>query len=75
MFALDVYELNWDHLAIQNLGKGQLQITDMVKFLKSPKTTLTKSEWIERLHQEAISFYTELIRKTEIRRKEWMINK
>lgn len=70
-FALDVYELNWDHLKIQNLGKGQLQITSMVEFLKSPKSTLTKEEWLNRLKEEAISFYKKVQRDAEKRQKEW----
>jgi hypothetical protein len=70
-FTLNVYELNWDHLSIQNLGKGQLQITSMVNFLKSPKTNLSKEEWINKLQQEAILFYKKVQRDSEKRQKEW----
>jgi len=70
-FALDVYELNWDHLKIQNLGKGQLQITNMVAFLESPKTTLTKEQWIAQLKIEAIAFYKKVQRDSEKRQKLW----
>ena len=70
-FALDVYELNWDHLKIQNLGKGQLQITSMVEFLKSPKTTLTKEQWLNKLKEEAILFYKKVQRDAEKRQAEW----
>lgn len=70
-FALDVYELNWDHLKIQNLGAGQLQISNMVEFLKSPKTTLTKEQWLNKLQHEAIDFYSRLIKKTELRKNKW----
>jgi hypothetical protein len=70
-FALGVYELNWDHLAIQNLGKGQLQITSMTAFLKSPKTSLTQDEWKLRLKDEAIAFYKKVQRDAETRQKEW----
>jgi hypothetical protein len=70
-FALNVYELNWDHLQIENLGKGQLQISNMAKFLTSPKTTLTKEEWQTRLKIEAIKFYKNLIKKTEKNITEW----
>jgi hypothetical protein len=70
-FALDVYELNWDHLKIQNLGKGQLQITNMVEFLKSPKTTLTKEQWLNKLKEEAILFYKKVQRDAEKRQAEW----
>lgn len=71
IIVLDVYELNWDHLGIQNLGVGQLQIKNMVSFLDSPKTSLTKTEWIDRLKKEAIIFYTKLIAKTEKRKSKW----
>jgi hypothetical protein len=71
IFALGVYELNWDHLKIQNLGAGQLQITNMVHFLKSPKSNLTKEQWLEKLQVEAISFYNKLIEKTQARKKKW----
>ena len=70
-FALDVYELNWDHLKIQNLGKGQLQITNMAKFLESPTTTMTKDEWINKLKEQAILFYKKVQRDSEKRQKEW----
>jgi hypothetical protein len=70
-FALDVYELNWDHLKIQNLGKGQLQITSMVEFLKSPKSSLTKEQWLNKLKEEAILFYKKVQRDSEKRQKEW----
>jgi hypothetical protein len=70
-FALNVYELNWDHLQIENLGKGQLQISNMTKFLTSPTSTLTKEEWQARLKLEAIKFYKNLIKKTEKNITEW----
>lgn len=71
-FALDVYELNWDHLKIQNLGKGQLQIVNMAKFIKSPKTELTKSEWLARLKTEAVAFYKKVQRDAQKREHEWL---
>lgn len=71
IFALEVYELNWDHLKIQNLGTGQLQITNMVEFLKSPKSNLTKEQWLQKLQEEAILFYEKLIEKTKARKKKW----
>lgn len=70
-FALNLYELNWDHLSIQNLGTGQLQIKNMKDFLKAPSTTLTKEQWKERLKVEVIAFYEKLITKTKKRQKEW----
>jgi len=70
--VLNVYDLNWDHLKIQNLGTGQLQIKDMVKFLENPRTTLSKEEWIARLYEEGSKFYDELIEKTKRRKKLWL---
>jgi len=71
IFALNVYELNWDYLKIQNLGAGQLQITSMTEFLKNPKTSLTKEQWLEKLQSSAIEFYSDLIEKTKKRQKKW----
>jgi hypothetical protein len=70
-FSLNVYELNWDHLKIQNLGKGQLQITNMVEFLKSPKTNLTKEQWLNKLKEEAVKFYNKVQRDAKKRENEW----
>ena len=70
--VLSVYELNWEHLSIQNLGVGQLQIKNMVSFLSSPKTNLSKNEWIKKLQQESVKFYDKLIVKTNQRRQKWM---
>lgn len=70
-FALTVYELNWDHLKIQNLGKGQLQIKNMVDFLKSPKTNLTKEQWLAKLKDEAVEFYAKVQKDAKKRQQEW----
>ena len=70
--VLSVYELNWEHLSIQNLGVGQLQIKDMVSFLSSPKTNLSKNEWIKKLQQESVKFYDKLLVKTNQRKQKWM---
>lgn len=70
-FALNVYELNWDYLKIQNLGKGQLQITNMAAFLANPRSQLTKEEWLKRLSQAARDFYAKVQRDAERRQREW----
>jgi hypothetical protein len=70
-FALDIFELNWDHLKIQNLGKGQLQIINMAKFLKTPTTNMSKEEWLSKLKSEAILFYKKVQQDAEKRQKEW----
>jgi hypothetical protein len=71
VFVLGVHELNWDHLSIQNLGVGQLQITNMRDFILNPRTVYTREEWIDRLKMEAIKFYDKLIEKTQKRRQKW----
>ena len=70
-FVLDVYELNWNFLKIQNLGVGQLQITNMTKFLEAPKSNMTKEEWLTRLQAEAIMFYSALEDKCRKRKDKW----
>jgi hypothetical protein len=64
---LNVYQLNWDNLTIGNLGAGQLQISNMQKFLDNPKSDMTESEWREMLRSKMISFYSKLINKTQNR--------
>jgi hypothetical protein len=71
VFVLNIYELNWDCLHIQNLGAGQLQIANMEKFMSSPKFEGTKEEWIEILKIKSIEFYDKLIAKTMKRKKKW----
>ena len=70
-FALDVYELNCDYLKIQNLGKGQLQITNMSAFLANPRSQLSKEEWLQRLRTAARNFYAKVQRDAERRQREW----
>lgn len=70
-FLLNVFELNWKHLAIQNIGLGQLQIKDMKKFLENPKSNTTKEEWIKTLKEKSIDFYKAQAKKSEKRGEEW----
>lgn len=70
-FVLNVFELNWEHLAIQNLGQGQLQIKNMKKFLENPKSNMAKEQWIDTLKQKAIVFYKQLEAKTKKRGEYW----
>ena len=71
VFSLSVYELNWDHLAIQNLGKGQLQIKNMTEFLRSPKSSLGREEWKQKLKFKAIEFYGKVKADAQKRQDEW----
>jgi hypothetical protein len=69
--VLNVYELNWDHLQIQNLGVGQLQIKNMQSFMQSCNSNLTKAQWLSLLKKNAVQFYDNLIKKTQKRKKKW----
>jgi len=74
IMVLDVYELNWEHLKIENLGAGQLQIKNMEDFYQSPKSNISKEEWLNELHQNAISFYNKLLGKTQRRIQAWKVS-
>lgn len=65
-----VEELDWSILAIQNLGKGQLQIKNMNKDLILVGD-VNRKEWLEKLRTNAIIYYTKLITKIEKLKKEW----
>tara|TARA_B100000214_G_scaffold306617_1_gene237693 strand:- start:577 stop:1179 length:603 start_codon:yes stop_codon:yes gene_type:complete len=56
-----IEQLNWECLTIGNLGKGQLQITDMNKI--SFQNFMTRKDWMERLSYDAIIYYQKLIDK------------
>jgi hypothetical protein len=69
-----VWELPWEHLKIQNLGKGQLQIKNMKNFIDDIDniSTLSKDEWYQEFIKQGEIFYKDLIKKTEKRIKEWV---
>lgn len=58
-----IEQINWDCLTIGNLGKGQLQITDMNKI--SFQNFMTRKDWMERLSYDAIIYYQKLIDKIQ----------
>jgi molybdopterin-binding protein len=64
-----VEELDWSILAIQNLGKGQLQIKNMNSELIF--TTPNRDEWLSVLKTNAIDYYNKLVSKVERYKKEW----
>jgi hypothetical protein len=69
--VLSVYELNWQYLKIQNLGAGQLQISNMQQFLADPRTDLDRDQWLAKLSIEAVDFYQRLLAKTRKRQQKW----
>lgn len=64
-----VEELDWSILAIQNLGKGQLQIKNMNSELIF--TSINRDEWISVLKKNAIDYYNKLLSKIERYKIEW----
>ena len=69
-----IWELPWEHLKIQNLGKGQLQIKNMKNFIDDigNLSTLSKDEWYQEFIKQGEIFYKDLIKKTEKRIEEWV---
>ena len=43
----------------------------MAKLLESPVTNMSKTEWLDRLKQEAITFYNKVQKDAENRQKKW----
>jgi hypothetical protein len=70
-----VWELPWKHLAMQNLGKGQLQIRNMKDFLDDvenfPKNT--KDEWYQEFLKQGKIYYTKMVTKMENYRDNWEV--
>ena len=66
-----IEQINWECLTIGNLGKGQLQITDMNKV--SFQNFMTRKDWMERLSYDAVIYYQKLIDKIQNNWiKEWL---
>ena len=64
-------QLNWECLTIGNLGKGQLQITNMNEI--SFQTFMTRTDWMERLSYDVVIYYQKLIDKIKTKWiKEWL---
>lgn len=64
-----IEELDWDILAIQNLGKGQLQIKNMKNGLSF--TDIGREAWIETLKVKVKLFYENQLEKISKYIKEW----
>lgn len=58
-----IESISWDHLKIQNLGLGQLQLSDYKDGIK--RFDGTKDEWFEELEVQMDAFYTKQIAKFE----------
>ena len=57
-----IESLDWSYLAIQNLGKGQLQIKSVPEGIFFNEN-VTRKEWLDRLIKEGKDYYERLILK------------
>ena len=65
-----IESLDWSYLAIQNLGKGQLQIKNMNESLFF-NNNVTRKEWMDRLIKEGADYYEKLILKVSEYKSNW----
>jgi len=65
-----IESLDWSYLAIQNLGKGQLQIKNMNEGLFF-NDNVTRKEWMDRLIKEGSDYYEKLILKVSEYKSNW----
>lgn len=63
-----IEELSWGSLAIQNLGKGQLQIKDNNKVMDFNE--MPRDKWLEKLREEKIKFLSKQILVLQKRKEE-----
>jgi len=67
-----IWEISWNNLAIQNLGKGQIQIKNMKNFVNSNNINeYNKDSWYKELHNNGILFYESLFLKTKKYLSDW----
>jgi hypothetical protein len=62
--------LDWSYLAIQNLGKGQLQIKNTATGLTF-NNEVTRTQWLGELKDKAIEYYNNLILKVTEYKSDW----
>jgi hypothetical protein len=70
-----IWEIPWSYLAIQNLGKGQLQVKSMKNFYDNMNNenfkTHSKDDWYNDLLLNGEEFYNNLLIKTHKRLRLW----
>jgi hypothetical protein len=64
-----IWQLNWDSLSIQNLGLGQIQISDHEGLYDSEGD---RDEWLRQLILRTRAFYVDLQRKLALRNSCYM---
>lgn len=66
-----IESLDWSYLAIQNLGKGQLQIKSMSNGLFF-NDNVNKKDWLNKLIEEGEKYYDRLILKVSEYKNNWI---
>jgi len=67
---LNIWDIDWSVLKIQNLGKGQLQLCGVTDYENIPMWKWTKEDWFDRLDNEIANFYRKQIKKFELMLKD-----
>jgi hypothetical protein len=69
--VLYIEDLSWNILSIANLGKGQLQIKDANKEIKT--TAIGRAMWMQTLKENVLVYYDTLLKKIEDEyKKPWL---
>ena len=65
-----IENISWESLSIQNLGHGQIQITDLSKPIKLFKGT--RDEWLSQFSIEMVKYQDKLMEKIKDRKEKWL---
>ena len=67
---LPIENISWESLSIQNLGHGQIQITNLNKELKTFNGT--RKQWLAQFALEMVKYQDKLLVKMTERREKWI---
>tara|TARA_S200002703_G_scaffold90186_1_gene77789 strand:- start:450 stop:1082 length:633 start_codon:yes stop_codon:yes gene_type:complete len=67
---LPIENISWESLSIQNLGHGQIQITNLNKELKTFNGT--RKQWLAQFALEMVKYQDKLLMKMNERREKWI---
>jgi hypothetical protein len=70
---LPIEHISWESLSIQNLGMGQIQITNLNKDIKFFRGT--RKEWMAELAIEMTKYHNKLVKKLKKRQNTWLERK
>ena len=70
---LPIENISWESLSIQNLGHGQIQITNLNKELKTFNGT--RNQWMAQFALEMVKYQDKLLTKMNERREKWIKRK